>query len=117
MPWLDAAACSRDAEACDPIRCGSSCEAITGFIFDCDGTIYEPDGLIAGAEDTLAWLERSGRQFALLSNTGAKPFTSVHDRLTAPGGRFECRPDGKPLPRGRCYTAADAQVFAVHLST
>merc|ERR1719261_2071029 len=56
----------------------------------------------------LTWLEQSGKQYAFLSNTGAKPFAAVHDKLSA--GRFECLPDGRPIPQGRCYTAADAQV-------
>eukprot|EP00316_Scyphosphaera_apsteinii_P023723 CAMPEP_0119305160 /NCGR_PEP_ID=MMETSP1333-20130426/6224_1 /TAXON_ID=418940 /ORGANISM="Scyphosphaera apsteinii, Strain RCC1455" /LENGTH=328 /DNA_ID=CAMNT_0007308183 /DNA_START=54 /DNA_END=1040 /DNA_ORIENTATION=+ len=41
---------------------------------------------------------------------GAKPNAALHNKLTTPGGLFECRPNGKPLAEGRCYTAADAQV-------
>ena len=88
----------------------AECQKVTGFIFDCDGTIYQPCGMIPGAEDTLTWLERSGVPYVLLSNTGAKPYTAVYDKLTAPGSRFECRPDGRAIPPGRIYTAADAQV-------
>ena len=51
-----------------------------------------------------------GTPYVLLSNTGAKPFNAVYDKLTAPGSDFECRPDGSPIPPGRIYTAADAQV-------
>ena len=85
------------------------CEKVTGFIFDCDGTIYTPSGMIPGAVDTLTWLERSGAAYVLLSNTGAKPYTAVYDKL-APGSVFECLPNGSPIPPGRIYTAADAQV-------
>ena len=52
----------------------------------------------------------SGSPYVLLSNTGAKPYTAVYDKLTAPGSDFECRPDGAAIPPGRIYTAADAQV-------
>jgi len=84
------------------------CHRITGFIFDCDGTIYQPDGLIPGAEDVLSWIEHSGRQYVLLSNTGAQPFGSVYDRLSRCA--FECKPEGNPIPEGHIYTANDAQV-------
>ena len=87
------------------VACGS---AISGFIFDCDGTIYQPSGLIPGAEDVLTLLERRGANYVLLSNTGAKPHSAVYDKLAQ--GAFECRPNGKPIPAGRIYTAADAQV-------
>ena len=86
----------------------ADCRKITGYIFDCDGTIYQPSGLIDGAEDVLTMLERTGCQYALLSNTGAKPYSAVQEKLAA--GLFECTPDGVPLPPGRIYTAADAQV-------
>merc|ERR1740130_2035692 len=55
----------------------AECRKITGYIFDCDGTIYQPSGLIPGAEDVLTMLERTGCQYALLSNTGAKPHSAV----------------------------------------
>uniref|UniRef100_A0A7S2GHG6 Uncharacterized protein n=1 Tax=Octactis speculum TaxID=3111310 RepID=A0A7S2GHG6_9STRA len=85
------------------------CRKITGFIFDCDGTIYHPSGLIQGAEDMLTWIVQSGYQYVLLSNTGSESHTSLHRKLTTPGV-FECRPDGKAFPEGQCYTAADAQI-------
>jgi hypothetical protein len=62
----------------------------------------------------------SGSPYVLLSNTGAKPYTAVYDKLTAPGSDFECRPDGAAIPPGRIYTAADAQVDFMpsgHLAT
>jgi len=83
-----------------------ACAKVTGFIFDCDGTVYQPSGLIPGAASTLAWIERSGFQYVLLSNTGAQPFDAVYDKLAALG----MQPNAKPLPPGRAYTAADAQV-------
>jgi len=86
----------------------AECRKITGYIFDCDGTIYQPSGLIPGAEDVLAHLDCNDCQYALLSNTGAKPHSAVQEKLSA--GLFECKPGGKPLPPGRIYTAADAQV-------
>ena len=86
----------------------AECRKITGYIFDCDGTIYQPSGLIPGAEDVLTMLERAGCQYALLSNTGAKPHSAVHDKLSV--GLFKCTPDNAPLPPGRIYRAADAQV-------
>ena len=89
---------------------GAECQQVSGFIFDCDGTIYQPSGLIPGAEDLLTWLERSEQQYVLLSNTGAKPHSAVYDKLSE--GAFECRPNGGPVPQGRIYTAADAQVDA-----
>jgi HAD superfamily hydrolase (TIGR01450 family) len=84
------------------------CHRITGFIFDCDGTIYQPDGLIPGAEDVLTWIERSGRQYVLLSNNGALPYSAVYDKLSRCA--FECKPDGEPIPPGCIYTAHDSQV-------
>ena len=94
------------------------CHRITGFIFDCDGTIYQPDGLIPGAEDVLTWIEHSGRQYVLLSNTGALPYSAVYDKLSRCA--FECKPEGKPIPPGYIYTAHDAQVdfmLSGHLPT
>uniref|UniRef100_A0A7S2GL26 EF-hand domain-containing protein n=1 Tax=Octactis speculum TaxID=3111310 RepID=A0A7S2GL26_9STRA len=88
----------------------SDCRKITGFIFDCDGTIYQPSGLIPGAEEMLTWIQESGYQYALLSNTGSTSYESLHKKLSKPGGLYECRPEGKTFPEGRCYTAADAQV-------
>ena len=84
------------------------CRKITGYIFDCDGTIYQPSGMIPGAEDVLTMLERTGCQYALLSNTGAKPHSAVQEKLAT--GLFECQPGASPIPPGRIYTAADAQV-------
>ena len=49
------------------------CRKITGYIFDCDGTIYQPSGMIPGAEDVLTMLERTGCQYAPLSNTALPP--------------------------------------------
>ena len=86
----------------------TECQQISGYIFDMDGTLYQPSGLVPGAEDVLSWLERSGAPYALLSNTGAKPNTAVQRKLSA--APFECRPNGSPVPLERIYTAADAQV-------
>jgi len=88
----------------------AECQRVTGFIFDCDGTIYQPSGMVTGAEETLSWVMQSGFQYVLLSNTGAKPKTALQSKLAAEGSPFECRPGGQPLPAGLCYTAADAQV-------
>ena len=41
--------------------------------------------MIPGAEELLTWLERSGSQYVLLSNTGAKPYSAVYDKLSEPG--------------------------------
>jgi len=86
----------------------AECSKVTGYIFDCDGTIYQPSGMIPGAEDVLTMLERTGCQYALLSNTGAKPHSAVQEKLAT--GLFECQPCASPIPPGRIYTAADAQV-------
>ena len=94
------------------------CHQITGFIFDCDGTIFSPDGLIPGAEDVLSWIERSGRQYVMLSNNGALPYSALYDKLSRCA--FECKPDGKPIPPGCIYTAHDSQVdfmLSGHLPT
>jgi len=96
--------CVSEPTAWDPAR--PECAAITGFIFDCDGTLYQPSGLIPGALDALTWLEREAHPFVMLSNTGAKPNAAVDAKLA----RLGCTPDGAPLPAGRCYTAAEAQV-------
>ena len=120
----------------------AECRKITGYIFDCDGTIYQPSGMIPGAEDVLTMLERSGcqvrpnltlplslnpaltrartptptpnpndnpnrspspspNQYALLSNTGAKPHSAVQEKLAS--GLFECQPGASPLTTGRTY--------------
>lgn len=47
----------------------AECRHIDGFILDCDGTLYEPEGLIEGATDLLRWLHKRDIPFVLLSNT------------------------------------------------
>jgi Ca2+-binding EF-hand superfamily protein len=51
----------------------AECSKVTGYIFDCDGTIYQPSGMIPGAEDVLTMLERTGCQYAPLSNADPYP--------------------------------------------
>ena len=43
----------------------------------------------------------SPNQYALLSNTGAKPHSAVQEKLAS--GLFECQPGASPLTAARTY--------------
>ncbi|VDL89128.1 unnamed protein product [Schistocephalus solidus] len=42
------------------------------FMFDCDGTLWTPSGLIPGAADLIDYLKKSGRQCLLITNNSSK---------------------------------------------
>ena len=48
-----------------------------GYIFDLDGTIYLGEQLIAGAQETVAWLRRHGRPVVFLSNKPLEPRSAL----------------------------------------
>jgi len=85
-----------------------ACAAITGYIFDCDGTLYQPSGPIPGAEASLEWIEQTGHQFVFLSNTGAQSSSAVDATLARLGLCGDA--DSNRCYFGRTHTAADAQV-------
>ena len=39
---------------------------VTGFLVDLDGTVYRPGSLLPGSRAFLAWLRRTGKQYAPL---------------------------------------------------
>lgn len=41
-------------------------------MFDCDGTLWTPSGLIPGAADLIDYLKKSGRQCLLITNNSSK---------------------------------------------
>nr|VZI28647.1 unnamed protein product [Spirometra erinaceieuropaei] len=42
------------------------------FMFDCDGTLWTPSGLIPGAADLVGYLKKTGRQCLLITNNSSK---------------------------------------------
>jgi len=58
-----------------------------GYIFDLDGTIYLGEQLIAGAQETVAWLRRHGRPVVFLSNKPLEPRSAYAAKLTRLGIR------------------------------
>ncbi len=53
----------------------------TGFLIDLDGTVVEGDRLIPGAAEALAFLEREGLPYRLVTNTTSKPRAAILAKL------------------------------------
>ena len=100
----DASPLVTDRRACGDQ--GLLTDGITAFLIDLDGTIYEPRGLISGADDFYAYLCRKGIPHVFVSNTGAKGAAGVQKKLQALGGLHLSK---NPPPLGRLLTAAEAQ--------
>ena len=78
----------------------------TGFLIDLDGTMYEPGGLLPGAQEFYKWLVESGTPHVFLSNTGAKNSLGVQRKFRTPP--FVLAESEVPL--SRILTAGEAQV-------
>ena len=85
---------------------GLTIEGISGVLIDLDGTMYNPRGLIPGAEDFFGFLCRRNIPFVLLSNTGAKGARGVQEKLLHLG-HLHLRQE--LLPVSKILTAAEAQ--------
>ena len=61
----------------------------TGLLIDLDGVIYEADTPIAGAAETIAWLQDQDIPHLFLTNTTSKPRSALVDKLAGMGIRTE----------------------------
>ena len=55
------------------------------FIFDCDGVLYNPSGLIAGAPEALQALRAAGKRVFFLTNSSSKTRAQIAESLLSKG--------------------------------
>eukprot|EP00756_Hemistasia_phaeocysticola_P049290 Hpha_TRINITY_DN23748_c0_g1::TRINITY_DN23748_c0_g1_i1::g.93211::m.93211 len=79
-------------------------EDIQGYLIDLDGTMYNPKGLVKGAESFFQYLEKSGKPFVFLSDTGAKGPLGTQTKFLTPPFNIS----SKPIPLTQIFTAASA---------
>ena len=73
------------ANAMDIQNCTKFREEADGFLIDLDGTMYDPRGLVEGAQRFYDYLLKSKKPFVFLSNSGAKgPLGTQTKFLTPP---------------------------------
>ena len=89
-----------------PSKAQLAVPGISAVLIDLDGTIYNPRGMIPGAEDFYAFLCRHHIPYVFLSNTGAKGAAGVREKLQRLGD-FYMRNDKPPV--SKILTAAEAQ--------
>eukprot|EP00005_Dracoamoeba_jomungandri_P000715 CAMPEP_0174257686 /NCGR_PEP_ID=MMETSP0439-20130205/6800_1 /TAXON_ID=0 /ORGANISM="Stereomyxa ramosa, Strain Chinc5" /LENGTH=381 /DNA_ID=CAMNT_0015340883 /DNA_START=12 /DNA_END=1157 /DNA_ORIENTATION=+ len=77
---------------------------LDGYLIDLDGTLYEPQGLIEGAQEFFDYLKDNGVPYVFLSNSGAKGAEGVRAKFMTPP--FNISKD--PIPLSNIYTAATA---------
>ncbi len=91
------------------------------LLLDIDGTLYDGDRPIAGADTTIAYLRRQGVPFLLVTNTSRMTLAEVEARLgvagiaAAPGEVFAvpqaaCAYLQGKRPGGRCFVLAAAHI-------
>lgn len=60
---------------------GSDTPPSRALLIDLDGVVYDADETIAGAVDTLAWLEEQGTPYLFLTNTTSRPRAALVEKL------------------------------------
>ncbi len=71
------------------------------YLLDLDGVVYRGAALLPGAQDFIAWLEATGRDYRYLTNNSMQSPANVAARLCALG---------IPTPDARVVTASEAAV-------
>ena len=66
---------------------GEAAAPVTALLIDLDGVLYEDERAVAGAAETLAWLQAHGIAYLFVTNTTSRPRAALVDKLAAMGLR------------------------------
>jgi len=76
------------------------------LLFDLDGVLYQGDGVIEGAVDTLRWCERRAIPYLFVTNTSSKARSALVERLLTMGLEVAAEEIFAPPIAARSYLLA-----------